>query len=328
MLASLVNLPGIHPVRRKDALFLREFVQHLPEAQYGNSWMYLTQAADSRGLGGEPYGYWYVNQDCMAAIGLFQRPYSGEEKQIHFHIVRPMGGWSHGQIEDLCAELRHLSGQPVYLKKVTVAQKEDWSGGRFIDGASLPWHPSAPLEDDTHPEVILGLDHTLRYLDSAAGDNELRRKARTFEKKFTTIERVEYGPHLFSEAWRVVNGFFTVHKDLSSPDNYWNMLEQLPAGTNGKDYFASLYRIDKRPVAVFLADKIGPGTVGVYANLTVSKDDYPYLSEYLLLNEFQHLAEAGIYSANLGGSETAGLNSFKCKFRPVSRRQMEWLIYN
>lgn len=330
MLATLENLPGIHPVnpRSHDALSLRDFVQKMPEAQYGSSWMYLTQAADTRALRGEPYGYWYVGQDRMAAVGMFERPYDRAEKTMHFHLIRPMGSWTLTQIQTLCADLREISGQPVYLKKITEGQKGAWHGGRFADGASFPWHHSAPLEDDTHPEVVLTLDHTLRYLGNAAGDNELRRKFRTFEKRFPNLERVEYAPQLFSEAWKVVQGFFREHKDLSCAENYWNMLETLPAGRNREDYFAWLYRIDNRPVAVFLADKIGPGAVGVYANLTVSREDYSYLSEYLLLNEFRHLADAGIYTANLGGSETAGLHAFKCKFRPACQSQMEWLVYN
>ena len=334
VLAALEHLPNIHRFDGRpgrDAELVRQFMSaREPRPLYGNSWLYLTQAANGARLGAR-FGYRYFDGERLAAIGFFQRPQAPVDS-YHFHLIRPAGGWTRAHLEELCAALRDLSGTPVYIKKLTEDQHHSWSSGRFKPVVGYDWHPAAPEEDDTFPEAIVDVQGVLRLLSAAAPDNELRRKFRRFERDHRgALQREPYSGGLLADAWRVVEAFFAdarvLRHDLSSPLDYRNMLESLPAGRNGHEFFATLLRIDAEPVALLIADTIGPGVAGVYANMTVPGAGRG-LSEYLLLSAFRDMADAGIVIANLGGSETQGLQEFKRKFRPVAESKMFWLVYD
>lgn len=321
----------IDRLKREDAAIFRKLTASEAAAGlYGNSWCYIMQAAGCLPLG-VASGYRYYDGKRFAGIGYFPRPAS-EPRSHHFHVVRPVGAWSRGDVEALCGFLCELSGTPVYLKKLTPRQHAEWVGPRFKRPLDYPWHPAAPLEDDTFPEVCLDLGCVLPLLEAGATDNELRRKFRRFERDYVNLaEWRSYTPDLFPQAWRVVEGFFSMppvqQRGLSCAEDYRNMLTWLPAGSNDTDFFASLLYLGSEPAALFVADRVNPDTAGVYANLTASRR-WRGLSEYLLLCQFRQLRQAGIVTVNLGGSETPGLDRFKRKFRPSGDQQMHWLVFD
>ncbi len=73
-------------------------------------------------------------------------------------------------------------------------------------------------------------------------------------------------------------------------------------------------------------EPISPDTTGLYANITLHQE-FPYLSEYLIVYCCRLLKEKGYRYLNLGGSETAGLFQFKEKFSPVAYNKMHWVVY-
>jgi len=301
---------------------------------YGNSWAYLTQAANGLHLSSPRYhlGLKYCDDRLLVTAGFFPRPIA-QDKTSHFHFIRPMGAWRRHEFQQLCQKAWELSKTPVYIKKLTEEQFsyfDDTRGFKRVE--EYPWHEMAFAEDDTYPEIKLEINYTLSHLQSR-GENELKDKFHRFKKRHT-VQIVDYTVAMKNEAMQIVKNFFE-HKnkrilELSTPDDYCNMLSCLPSGKNGEDYFAALFQVDGRWAGFYLAEKLQPGiAAGVHANMALYQE-FPYLSEYVILQLCQRLQNAGIKIANLGGSETPGLHEFKMKFRPPSlsgQRKSHWLVY-
>lgn len=322
--------------KNEKSLFKKFFHYDSTEnpACYGNSWSYLTQASNGIMYNNYDYalGFKYYDTKTLVAIGLFQGTRKNKNN-LYFHVIRPMGEWKSKALIKLCKKLREISGQPVYLKKLTIYQKNYFieQGCRLIH--DYPWHPEAISEDDTYPERIIDINKTLEFLN-IPGKNELKDKFNRFYNRYNNnYEIIEYDfKDMFAAAWSIVNNFFKIKQekyiDISSANDYFNMLTSLPLGKNGEDYFAGVIRIGNKNAAFYLAERLeSHGTAGIYSNLALYKK-FPYLSEFQLIHLFKLLQKGGIYYANLGGSETLGLDNFKMKFHPSKSEKMHWVVYD
>ena len=113
---------------------------------------------------------------------------------------------------------------------------------------------------------------------------------------------------------------------ISQTTDYDNIIHHPPLGKNGRAYFSQILYLGSRPIAFFAAEPISTDTVGLYANITLHQE-FPYLSEHLVVHLCKLLKKAGYKYLNLGGSETGGLFQFKDKFSPSTYNKMHWVVY-
>lgn len=338
LIKKLVEIDYISPIlnKRSEKILFKKFFHYDSNknfACYGNSWSYLAQASNCiiKNNYNYPLGFKYYDTKTLCTIGLFQGT-RNNKNNLYFHVIRPMGEWKNIALLNLCKKLRSISGQPVYIKKLTIDQKNYLieQGCKTID--NYPWHPEAIMEDDTYPERIIDINKTLRFLNKP-GKNELKVKLKRFYNRYNNYEIIKYDANKnFPDSWNIVNEFFKIKKeksiDISTPKDYFNMLTSLPLGENGEDYFTGIIKIQNKSAAFYLADRLeSHGTVGIYSNLALY-EQFPYLSEFQLINLFKILQKNGIYFANLGGSETLGLDKFKNKFHPIKSEKMYWVVYD
>ncbi|MFH1450407.1 MAG: hypothetical protein ABIF92_00305 [archaeon] len=353
----LSQYPGvISPVTPKDRhLYHAFFEQELP--LYGNSWTYITQAANGvsekgksiNKLGlkyhkkGESWNYLkheeknlekraldYYTQNSLLTIGYFERKGKG-----HFHIIRPLGKNSVAETENLAKILKEVSKNAVYVKKVTEEQKNKLLERGFQAIEKKPWDAEAIAEDDTWPEHIIDIKSILTYEDGKMqiSQKKVRMGYNRFqnikEKYKTDLKIVPYSIRHVDVARALINEHFKYFKEerkdiCSTKEDYENLLLSLPLGKNNEDYFSFLVYVGENPMAFFHAEKIGKETIGTYANINLLR--YPGLSEYLHVKLFEMAYKNGIRYVNLGGSELETLDFFKKKFS-THQNQMHWVVY-
>jgi len=322
---------AITPITPADKELFVRFFSLESEPLYAESWAYLTQAVNGHRIG-YPFGLKYYAGDILIPIGYFPRP-AVSKPTWHFHVVRPMGNWTaSSHFLNLCQKLTDTSETPVYIKKLRVWEMNGLlTHVKFKSIDEYPWHPEAVEEDDTFEEVLLDTHQTLELLEMA-GNNQVKDHYRRFVKRYQDIQWKEYGHERQSEAASLVRQFFRRMSErqshLSVPEDYSNMISSLPLGLNGRDYFAYLLYVEGQNAGFCLAERLCKTTqAGIYANIAL-REEFPYSSEFLIVELIRKLQMAGITMANLGGSETRGLHDFKMKFRPITRKKMHWIIYD
>jgi hypothetical protein len=328
----LLKEKNITPITSDDKSLFRRFFSFDAEARYSKSWAYITQAVNGHDVG-YPMGLKYHNGDTLVPIGYFSRP-ATSHSSWHFHLVRPMGNWDRGpELVQLCRKLSLLSQEHVYVKKLDTDEANllrHWHEFKPIE--KYPWHTAAPEEDDTFDEVIVDTGQTLRLIEMS-GTNQVKDHYKRFlRKKGDSVVWKLCDPSVYSDAWRVVRGFFNRLNEkpvqLSVPDDYRNMIWAPPLGTNEEDYFSYVLYIDNRPAGFCVAERLCKSTeAGVYANITLH-DSFRYASEYLVVELLRKMHHAGISKVNFGGSEILGLHNFKLKFRPVVQEKKHWVVYD
>jgi hypothetical protein len=337
----LAECPHISPIQETDKDLFHEFfldeVSSLPVGEgYGYSWAYITQMAHGRAYG-YPLGLKYFNakEHALIPLSYFPRPASNGATH-HFHIVRPMGNWCKDSFFRLCELLFKLSQTTVYVKKLVDEEEANLLKEEgFVLAEHHPWHQQAFMEDDTRGEVIVDINNTLSYL-TRPEDNELKRKYRGFLRKFPVIRWERYDSDdqaLRTDSESVVRQFMEYPQvkalGLSRFDDFSNMIHFPPRGVNGREFFSSILYVSDHPAGFYIAERLGGRPVaGIYANIAL-RNEFRYSSEYLLLELLQVLQSAGIATANLGGSETQGLHSFKLKFRRSrgTVKEMRWVVF-
>lgn len=113
---------------------------------------------------------------------------------------------------------------------------------------------------------------------------------------------------------------------ISRVSDYDNIILNPPLGKNGRSYFSQIVYINDQPAGFFVMEPISHDTAGLYASIALH-EEFPALSEYLIIHCCKLLKTAGFTYLNLGGSETAGLFQFKEKFSPVQYNKMHWVVY-
>lgn len=310
----------------KDRQLFRDFRLLDTTKTYGNSFYYVCQAAN--GLGPDRLGLKYFDGKMLAGIGIGNRFSLGGN--WHFHVVNPMGEFNPESIRMLCQHLLELSGTPVFVKKLTDNEQDQLLNIGFSRIEEYPWHAQAMEEDDTFAEQILDVNAVLEKIQVYQRSG-LKTNYRYFLSKFgeqTTSEFLD--EHNAAEAQDIVNKFFEYldvkQLHISQISDYDNIIHHPPLGMNDKAYFSRLIRIGGKAAALFAMEPVSDDTVGLYASITLHQE-FPNLSEYLIVECCRILQKAGYRYLNLGGSETSGLFGFKEKFSPVAYNKMQWVVY-
>ncbi|MCU0565104.1 MAG: DUF2156 domain-containing protein [Oculatellaceae cyanobacterium Prado106] len=313
-------------ITRKDRQLFRDF-RLLDQTQtYGNSFYFVCQAAN--GLGPDRLGLKYFDGRMLAGIGIGNRFSLGGN--WHFHVVNPMGEFNAESILRLSRHLLELSGVPVFVKKLTDDERDQLLQIGFSPIEDYPWHAQAMEEDDTFAEQILDVNATLNKLEIHQRSG-LKTNYRYFRSKFGDQVTVEdLGEENAAEAHDIVNQFFDYldikQLHISQVSDYDNIIHYPPIGNNGKMYFSQLFRIGGKAAAFFAMEPVSEDTVGLYASITLHQE-FPNLSEFLIVECCRIAQKAGYRYLNLGGSETSGLFAFKEKFSPVAYTKMQWVVY-
>ncbi|MEA5624221.1 hypothetical protein [Nostoc sp. UHCC 0251] len=310
----------------KDRQLFRDFRLLDKTQTYGNSFYYVCQAAN--GLGPDRLGLKYFDGRMLAGIGIGNRFSLGGN--WHFHVVNPMGEFDPESLQRLCRHLLELSGVPVFVKKLTMEERDRLLDIGFSPIEDYPWHAQAMEEDDTFAEQILDVNAVLEKL-KVHQRSGLKTNYRYFCSKFGDQTTSEFlCEENAAEAHDIVNKFFDYldikQLHISQTSDYDNIIHYPPLGNNGKMYFSRLIRIAGKAAAFFAMEPISDDTVGLYASITLHQE-FPNLSEYLIVECCRLLQKAGYRYLNLGGSETSGLFSFKEKFSPVEYRKLQWVVY-
>ena len=311
---------------QKDARIFRDYLRKEKTKTYGNSWFYLCQAAN--GIGSEKLGLRFFDGDMLASIGIFNRSTLGGG--WHFHIIHPVCVFDHKKILTLSKAMLELSGNPVFVKKISKEERDKLLNLGFHAIETYPWHNQAMEEDDTFPEQMIDIEETIRGVEGP-GKRDLKDKHQRFLSKFGNQIRTEnLGEGNRGDALKLVQKFFDYLEvkqlHISQPSDYDSMIFQPPLGANGKAYFSEVVYINNRPAAFYAAEPISHDSAGLFANVTLHQE-IPYLSEYLIIHVCKALKKAGFQYLNLGGSETSSLFQFKEKFLPVVYNKMHWVVY-
>jgi hypothetical protein len=317
-------------ITSKDRTLFRNFRDADATQTYGNSFYYLCQAVN--GLGPDKLGLKYFDGDMLVCIGIGDRFSLGGS--WHYHVTNPMGKFDGESLLTLSKHLLELSGVPVFVKKLTLEERDHLLDIGFSPIEDYPWHAQAMEEDDTFPEQILDVDVVLGKLD-AHEYSSLKRNYRTYCTKFgeqTTWEPLgkDHTEDNSTEAEAIVHEFFDYldikQLHISRATDYDNIIHYPPIGANGKAYFSRLLRVNGEAAAFFAMEPVSSDMAGLYASITLHQK-FPYLSEYMIVECCRILKQAGYRYLNLGGSETSGLFGFKEKFSPVAHNKMYWVVY-
>ncbi len=310
----------------KDTKIFRDLLVSEKIRTYGNSFYYLCQAAN--GTGEQRLGLKFFDGKMLASIGIFNRTSLGGG--WHFHIIHPIENFDVKKITTLAKGMLELSGNPVFVKKISTEQREKLLKVGFSQIETYPWHAQALEEDDTFPEQILDIDQVITSVEGP-GKKNLKEKYQRFvskyEKEIITQDLSEVNAE---DAKGIVKKFFEYLEikelHISQPTDYDSIIYHSPLGKNGKAYFSQVLYLKNRPVALFATEPISKDSVGLFANITLYQE-IPYLSEYLIVYICKLLKQAGYKFLNLGGSETGGLFQFKDKFSPAEYNKMHWVVY-
>lgn len=316
----------VSPTTDKDRKVFRDFLIKEKTKTYGNSFYYLCQAAN--GTGEQKLGLKFFDGEMLASIGIFNRSSLGGG--WHFHIIHPTGRVDVKKLNGLTKVMLEISGNPVYIKKVSPEQQNKLLSAGFSSIETYPWHAQAIEEDDTFPEQILDIDQVLNDA-TGPGKRDLKDKYQRVNNKYgkllTTQDLSEENAKDAQEIVKKFFGYLEIKElHISQPTDYDNIINHPPLGTNGKAYFSQILYLNNNPIAFFAAEPVSNNAVGLFANITLHQQ-VPYLSEYLIVHICKLLKHAGFKYLNLGGSETGGLFQFKDKFSPVEYRKMHWLVY-
>lgn len=315
----------VSPTTDKDKKIFRDLLVNEKTKTYGNSFYYLCQA--SNGTGEQRLGLKFFDGDTLITIGIFNRKSLGGG--WHFFINHPIGKFDVRKINTLAKAMLEISGNPVFIKKITPEQSSILLENGFYCIESYPWHAQAMEEDDTFPEQIINIEKTISSMESP-GRGDPKQYRRFFSKYGKEITTKYLSEENSKETDKILKKFFeylnTKELHISQPTDYDNIIHMPPLGTNGKNYFSQVVYIRNYPVAFFAAEPISKDTVGLFANITLHQE-IPFLSEYLIVYICKILKKAGYKFLNLGGSETGGLFQFKDKFSPTNYNKMHWLVY-
>lgn len=119
--------------------------------RYGNSWFYVTQAAN--GSGDEGLGYKYHDGNSLITVASFIRPCNDEEC---VHLIRPVDE----RVMEKVAKLAGMHDGPVYVKNISLDQRNYLLARGFMPVQAYPWHPEAPREDSTFDGQVLDIEKT------------------------------------------------------------------------------------------------------------------------------------------------------------------------
>ena len=321
---------GLEEILASDEEIFRHFWQASPNPHYADSWAYVLQSVNGYHLGLSPLGYKAVGKHAILAVNVFHRPTDGV---LAAHIVNPVGNDAPALTCRIATSLADALKVPVYIKNVRREVAHE-IGNRLPDRLKQlePWHPQAPLEDNTEPEIVLSVTESLGLLQSSS-KNQVKDKYGRFARKTSSrsLQWKNLVPERQMDALQVVDHFFSRkrahHTDISGPEDYRNMVIHSSSNNGFGGEGSQILYIDNEPVALLVIEGLARSrTAGVYCNLALYQDIH-YLSEFVIIEACRRASANGYRYLNLGGSESPRLTEFKRKFQPVAENVLgEWLM--
>ncbi|MHA1492049.1 MAG: hypothetical protein ACTSRI_20655 [Promethearchaeota archaeon] len=311
----------ITPIVPSDYGLFEAFFDKEERHTYGNSWLYVTQGA--YGIGPEKLGYKYYDGKNLCTLALY--PKIEQPNTIMLYWIRPLGETMLSVIVDLAEKIKQKYGVCSYVKKLFPDQYEFLLKNGFKSAFEFPWHSTAPLEDDTYPELIYDRIGTLDALSNPTNRTQLGRTLKEI-RKFKCDNKVEITSNDFeTRAWNVANTYFTTHNSISNKPNlsssfdYYNMIHV--DHSCHPDIEKKILLVNEKPVGFYIMMRNAKFNVtSIYSYITL-RQHYKYLTDLLKL--FVLETENTKY-INSGGSEDIGIYAFKQKYLPVRENIMCW----
>ena len=272
------------------------------------------------------FGYLYNDEKrgLQAAFGVFRRFDSK-----NYVVAMPLKGGllaAENAIDDSGLwDLPSITG--TYVRFLDVDDYIEALRGGSLPAKEHPWDPNAPEEDETLCNSRVDLSK-LR-LNARTGFN---RAQHFLERNGIMLRFEQLTESELSTAYEIVRGHFELLENggkrvSSTPEDYLGLLQ--PEIINLEAVTARIGFLNGLPVSVFIAEKTGPKTVGMYSTIVVR--DMKYLTErlginaedeekkrgmsaipaFMLLSYLKRLRESGMETVYLGGSEIAELNKAK-----------------
>lgn len=317
-------IPNITPLSENDYSLFREFFGREPHT-YGNSWTYITQGM--YGIGPNKLGYKYYDGKNLSAVCLY--PKTDNSEIIAFYWIRPMGINITEKIVDISKKLLSNFKTPVYAKKLFKNQYDLLTNKGFQDVSEYPWFSSSPAEDDTHPEQILDISHTINFAKKLGKNRQLNRALRYFEyyKDDKNIHTDNIQNHIKS-CYKLLDDFFTYKKMqsrckvISDPIDYYAMIQHPAPEANS---VVKVILKGNNVIGFYFVEIHDAQSASQYALISL-RNKYNHLSDYLMFDMLFTLQNRKCTYVNLGGSECPDLNDFKIKYHPIKENKMYWAV--
>lgn len=150
-----------------------------------------------------PFGLLYHEDNVMFGLGYFRKEGTCENDDGYLMILAPKGLNAVRRVTEIVSEVladRYIPCNGVYVRFLDGFEKSKFVNAGFseVTAEANPWHPSAPLEDETFCHSTLWLPSVVRLttarvegfevldLDEAE-DKEHRRKSRLAFKRFANF---------------------------------------------------------------------------------------------------------------------------------------------
>ncbi|MBN1374015.1 hypothetical protein JW962_01630 [Candidatus Dojkabacteria bacterium] len=307
----------ISPISKSDIPLFEKFFKKT-QTSYGNSWIYVTQGV--YGIGPNNLGYKFYDGKNLSVVIIY--PKIGNESELVFYWIRPMGPGILPIIKDFSDEVLKKYGIFTFIKKISKYQFTELVSYGFKGTKKHPWHTSAHSEDDTFPEMIYEIPETLKELNNASR----RRNIKKSFKKSVQIKdeyQIEISDRNFEKtAWKLTTTFFQNHYplkkiNLSSKFDYYNPIFSSP---HNKRIEKRIVYLNGKPEGYYILEKFNNKNSFLYVLITLRKN-VPYLADFIYFHLFETCKTQFL---NTGGSEDEGIHSFKRKFKPIKLQQMYW----
>ncbi len=320
MAAIAAKEPRITAITPADFDLFQSFFEKEPHT-YGNSWTYITQGM--YGIGPHKLGYKYFDGQNLSAITTYPRV-EDPDMQVLFWI-RPMGKTIIPALFDISKKVQSDLNLNVYAKKLFVEQYNELVNLGFHDVSTFPWHAIYPMEDDTFPEQIYDVEHTIDLAEHSVKGTKIRRSHRYYK----SIQKQSEVTHLSSEGRGeevigIIDSFFTNDPkvksvNISNPFDYYGLTIRNPKAR----MYGQIYYFKEKPISFYCIEKQAGNYASQYATLSL-REDSNHIVDFMMFDIFYTLRSEGISKLNLGGSETKTLDEFKKKYQPVAEQQMYW----
>lgn len=251
-----------------------------------------------------PHGLLYNDGENAFGVSYFRKE-DPNDPVGYMHIVAPSGPSATEAVNRFVDQSRERGSQaPVYVRHLNEAQYKELLALGFQPIESSPWHPEAPMEDETHQHQLITLSDIVELDENGGiqvknlplnhgGHKRHRSKTRLAHNRFNGFlnrnnMNLEIGlwDGLEDEqaANELVNGLFRTLEARgkrigSSPGDYRNILDSNPAGVNGEDYIKLVGYLNaddgsvRLPALFYAGERIDETTMALYANFSNRNPD-------------------------------------------------------
>ncbi len=294
-----------------EALFRWHARAHACSGSYEHCWAFITQQTRLR-------GYKAVCGDVLAVAAI-------KNVSSPFAFLLPPVGPAETVIDlvsRLAASLGETTGRRVVLRKAPTEWEADLHRRGFRRLPPTAFDIAAEYPEDVHPQLVVDtavarglaqpkLQKTRNQLNVLQQNHDVRVEVMGagHRKLLTAVVDEWAGTHN-----RNAGGYAYERGRIADADAYHCLVDAFAQRVGDGTYFGNVMFIDGYPSGFCFAERSGARSASLYASLALRVRG---ASECLLVSFLGHLADAGIQSVNLGGSETLGLFRFKRKFAPV-----------